>query len=71
MESFVSQFFLIKLADVVATSTADRPLIPSCQSTPVALSFPYFDPPTRANVLLNTIKRLQKTTFNQEASATR
>ena len=41
---------------------SDCPLIPSCQSTPVALSFPFFDPPTGANVSLNTTIRLQKTT---------
>ena len=54
MKSIVSRFFLIKLTNVLATSAADRPLILSCQITPVALSFPFFDPPTRANFSLNT-----------------
>ena len=65
MKSFVSRFFLIKLTNVLATSSAGRSLIPSCQSTLAALSFPFFDPPTGANVSLNTTIRLQKTTtFN-------
>ena len=65
IRSFVSRFFLVKLRNVLATSAADRPLTPSCQSTPVALSFPFFDAPTGANVSLNTTILLQKTaTFN-------
>ena len=62
MKSFVSQFFLIKLTSVLATSAADRPLIPSCQSTPAALCFAFFDPPIGGNVSLNTTICLQKTT---------
>ena len=65
MKSFVSQFFLRKHTNVLATFTADRLIIPSSQSTPVALSFPFFHPPTGASVSLNTTIRLQKTTtFN-------
>ena len=58
MKPFVSRLFLIKLD----TSAADRPHYPSCESTPFALSFPFFDEPAGANVLLNTTIRLQKTT---------
>ena len=69
MKSFVSQIFLIKLTNVLATFTAIRLIIPSSQSTPVALSFPFFHPPTGANVLLNTTIRLQKTTTFNPGSA--
>ena len=65
MKSFVSRHFLIKLTNLLSTSAFDRPLIPSCQSTSVALSFPFFDQLTGENVSLNTTIRLQKTTtFN-------
>ena len=65
MKSFVSQFFLRKLINVLAICTVDRLLIPSCQSTPVGLFFPFFHLQTGANVSLNTTIRLQKTTtFN-------
>ena len=57
---FASWFFLTKLTNVLATSVADRPLIPSCQSTPVALSVPFFDPSTGVNVSLNTTIRFQR-----------
>ena len=42
MKSFVSQFFLIKLTNMLATSAAGCPLPPLCQSTPVALWFLFF-----------------------------
>ena len=66
LKSYVSQFFLIKLTNVLATSANYCPLIPSWQSTPVVLSFPFFDPRKGANLSLNTRIRLQTTTtFNQ------
>ena len=55
-----------------SSSTADLPLISSCQKTPVAFSFyPFIDPPIGAKVSLSSTMRVQNTTtFSLEFWAT-
>ena len=56
----MSLFWLEKKMKVLATSSADLPLMDSCHSTPVDLIlFPFAFPPTRANVSLNKINRFK------------